>query len=121
MSISGIIGTSWPWVVFPVFVENDDAINISINDIIFTALYERKMNTSHGSEVMKLVFENKGIMLQSLAKREISIALAQHLPSIEVLNIDIIEEEKDTEPVTITVTYRHRGVINATSVSVSGL
>ena len=112
MAISRIIGTSWPWKTFPEFIENTDAMDAAVQDVIMTALRERKMNTSYGSDAQKIVFENKGILLRSLAQREISIALAEHLPSIEVLNIDVEEGERDTEPVTIIITFRHRGVIS---------
>jgi len=121
MSISGVVGVSWPWKVFPTFIEGSDVMDQAITDIIFTALGERKMNLSFGSEVMKLVFENKGILLQSLAKREISIALKQHLPVVKVLNIDVEESEKDTDPVTITVTYEYKGAISSTSISAPAL
>jgi phage baseplate assembly protein W len=121
MAISGVVGVNWPWNKFPVFIENADVIETAIHDIIFTALGERKMNSAFGSQTLALVFENKGEMLQSLAKREISIALAQHLPSIEVLNIDVEEPEKDTDPVTITVTYRYLGVVGTTSLAVPTL
>jgi len=114
-SISGVIGTSWPWDVFPVWVENDDVVNQAIHDVLFTALGERKMNLVFGSEVVKIVFENKGALLQSLATREISIAIAQHLSFINVQNIDVDEPEKDTDPVTITIAYKYQGVPSTTS------
>ena len=119
MTISGIAGVSWPWAKRPEFVYDDDVVYQAIDDILFTAMKNRKMNVNHGSEVNRLVFENKGVLLQSLGKREISIALAQHLPGVVVLNIDVEESEKDTGPVTIKITYRYQGLISTAVFSAS--
>jgi len=110
MTISGVIGISWPWNTFPVWVENDDVIGLAINDIVFTALGERKMNSNFGSEAMRLVFENRGELLEALARRELSLAIRQHLPSVSVLNIDVIEAATDTDPDRIVVDYEYLGV-----------
>jgi phage baseplate assembly protein W len=119
MAISGLVGVSWPWKSgVPRFEYDEDVINQAIDDIIFTTLGERKMNTNHGSEVIRLVFENQGLLLVALAKREITIALNVHLPVINVLNIDVIEAESDNDPVDIQVAYSYFGVRKDTSVSV---
>ena len=118
MTISGIIGTSWPWNIFPVWVENDDAIYDSIQRIIFTVLGERKMNSLFGSDTISVVFENRGEILAALARREISLALAQHLPVVSVLNIDVIEPEQDTDPVDVIVYYEYQGVREKAALSV---
>jgi len=118
MGISGVIGVNWPWNKFPEFIENTDVIDTALRDIIFTMLGERKMNPTFGSQTITIVFENRGLMLETLSKREISIALAQHLPSVKVLNIDVEEPEKDTEPVTITVTYEYLGFVSTVTVPV---
>lgn len=118
MSISGLAGTSWPWKEFPRQIEDLEVVAQAIEDIIFTGLKARKMNLTHGSQVMSLVFANKGVLLTTLASREVSIALAQHLPEVEVVNVDVDEGEKDTDPVTITVTYRYQGIYGSVDVDV---
>ena len=67
------------------------------------------MNLSFGSDVMSTVFENKGVLLDALVKRTISLAIAQNLPQVQVLNIDVSEGEDDTDPVTVTVDYVYLG------------
>ena len=58
--ISGLAGVTWPWKNgVPDFQYDEDVIYSAISDILFTAIGERKMNTSYGSEVIRLVFENK--------------------------------------------------------------
>jgi phage baseplate assembly protein W len=120
MDISGVVGTSWPWKKFPVWLENDDVIDTAIRDIIFTGLGERKMNNTFGSDTFALVFENKGPMLDALARREISLSIRQHLPVVNVLNIDVIEGEKDTDPVDIVVSYEYLGILSTVTVPVDG-
>ena len=115
---SGLFGISWPWKVFPVWQENDVLISQAINDVIMTYIGERKMNMNHGSEVIGLVFENKGIIMSSLAKREISVAIGQNIPYVRVLNIDVIEGEEDTDPVVVDVEWEYLGSTGLTSVEI---
>jgi phage baseplate assembly protein W len=119
MTISGLVGVTWPWTQgVPQFQYDDDVIYAAIVDIIFTALGERVMNTKHGSETIRLVFENKGPMMVALARREVGVALAQHLPLIKVLNVDVIEGEDDNDPVEVKVIYQYLGVRYDANVSV---
>jgi phage baseplate assembly protein W len=120
MTISGLVGVSWPWKNgVPQFEYDEDVINQAIVDILFTTLGERKMNTDHGSEVIRLVFENQGLLLVALARREITVALNANLSVINVLNVDVIEAESDNGSVDIQVTYEYLGVRKDTSVSIS--
>jgi len=107
---SGIIGTSWPWKIFPKWVDNNAVIGQAIQDIIFTTMGERKMSPDHGSQVMTSLFENKGGMMESLLYRTISLALAVNLPVVKVLNIDVSDGDEDTEPVTVIVDYMYMGM-----------
>lgn len=110
MTIQGLQGTSWPWKVYPKFEGDENTISAAILDVIRTSTGERKKNTAWGSQVMSLVFENKGLLLAALARREISIAIAQQLPMITVLNIDVQEGEQDTDPVDISVDWEYQGI-----------
>jgi len=116
MSISGIIGVGWPWKIYPEFTDSNDAIADSITDILTTALNERKMNNAFGSEVNKIVFENRGEVLSTLARREITVALGQHLPSVEILSIEITEPDRDIDPVTVNIIYRYVGIVGTVAV-----
>lgn len=106
---SGVRGVSWPWTSSPYWVEDDEVINLAIKNVIFTRKGERKMNLSFGSDAISTVFENKGVLLEALAKRTISLALAQHLPQVQVLNIDVAEGDRDNDPVTINTDYLYLG------------
>ena len=96
---NGLKGTTWPWKVVPDFAYDEDVIQTAITDIILTTVGERKMNTLHGSHVLRLVFENKGAILNAMASREITNALRFHLPAINVLNVDVVEGLQDNDPV----------------------
>ena len=109
--ISGYAGTTWPWKQgVPDWEYDEDVIYTAIKDVIFTMVGERKMNGAYGSGTVNTVFENKGPLLQVLASREITMSLQQHLPMIRVLNVDVQEGEKDTDPVDIFVDYLYQGV-----------
>ena len=119
MTEIGLAGVSWPWKVFPKFVYDNDVVTAAIVDIVFTALRERKMNTSHGSQIVKTVFENKGSLLRILAQRELSFVIKRHLPMVTVLNIDVSEGARDTDPVDIVVDYDFRGTRDVVIVPVT--
>jgi len=106
---SGVKGVSWPWTSSPTWIEDDEVIDRAIKTVIFTRKGERKMNLSFGSDAISTVFENKGVLLEALAKRTISLALAQHLPQVQVLNIDVTEGDQDNDPVTINTDYLYLG------------
>ena len=108
-SSRGVVGVVWPWKAVPMWVENRDVISQAIRDVILTASGERKMSVDYGSETMSVVFENRGVLLEGLARRTISMALAVHLPEVRVLNIDVSDAVKDTDPVTVTVDYLYIG------------
>lgn len=116
----GLVGTTWPWRVFPSWISDNDLVEQAIKDVIFTTVGERKMSTEYGSGAMSFVFENKGPLLEALARRTISLALAQHLPVVRVLNIDVDEGEADTDPVTITVDYEYLGTAGNVAVEIPG-
>jgi phage baseplate assembly protein W len=113
----GLIGTTWPWKVVPDFAYDEDVIQTAISDVILTTVGERKMNTLHGGHVIRLVFENKGALLNALASREITNALRFHLPVISVLNVDVVEGAKDNDPVDVIVDYSYQGIRQQASVS----
>lgn len=117
--VQGLSGTTWPWANgVPEFAYDEDVIQIAIGDILLTSLGERKMNTSHGSEVIRLVFENHGALMNAMAIREITASLRFHLPLVKVVNVDISEGARDNDPVDITVTYEYQGIRQSTSLSV---
>jgi len=111
-------GTSWPWNVRPEWVEGNLVVQSAIRDILMARNGERKMNSSFGSQTIAIVFENKGRVLDNLAKREISLALAEQLTVIKVENIDIVYSDNDNEPVDITVYYEYLGQKDDVTVSV---
>lgn len=114
----GLIGTTWPWKVVPDFEYDEDVIETAITDVILTAVGERKMNTRHGSHILRLVFENKGPILNAMASREITNAIRYNLPIVSVLNVDVVDGEQDNDPVDVLVDYEYKGIRQQASVSV---
>lgn len=104
-----LIGVSWPWNVVPEWVEDEGVIGPALRMILFTPNGERKMNANFGSQLLQIVFENKGRVLDALARREIMLAMADNLPFVTVRNIDIEYADGDTDPVTIIVQYEYQG------------
>ena len=118
MTQKGIAGTTWPWNRgVPDFVYDEDVINIAIKDILLTTVGERKMNTSYGSELVRILFENQGDLMRAMATREITTALHFHLPSIKVVNVDVQDATSDNDPVDILITYDYQGVRQQASLS----
>jgi phage baseplate assembly protein W len=107
---SGIHGTGWPWNVAPEWQSNDQLVNSQFRSVLFTTIKERKMNIEYGGQLIKMIFENKGPLLQALARREIMFGANKFLPQLTVLNIDIVEPEKDNEPVDVTIHWEYLGV-----------
>ena len=110
-----LIGINWPWTSVPMWAYDQEVIEQALHMVLFTAVGEMKMNDIFGSQLREIVFENKGRILQGLARREIVLAISQNLPFVEIQNVDIVEPEDDNDPVTIFVHYRYNeitGVIN---------
>jgi phage baseplate assembly protein W len=118
MTQKGIAGTTWPWNRgVPDFVYDEDVVDIAIRDILLTSVGERKMNTSYGSELVRILFENQGDLMHAMAIREITTALHFHLPSIKVVNVDVQDATSDNDPVDILITYDYQGVRQQASLS----
>lgn len=105
-----LTGISWPWKGTPAWTQDIDVIDDALRSISMTTSGERKMNNSFGGQLQGVVFENKGRVLNALARREITFALAKNMPLVKVKNIDITESDDDNDPVTITVYYEYLGV-----------
>lgn len=114
-----LVGVSWPWDKRPEWTEGDLVVQDAIRDILLTRNGERKMNNSFGSQLIAIIFENKGRVLDALATREITLALADQLPVIKVENIDIQYPDNDNEPIDIVIYYEYLGQKDDTTVSVS--
>ena len=82
-----LMGVTWPWKVRPEWADGEVVVDDAIRDILLTRNGERKMNTLFGSQLMGVVFESKGRVLDTLARREITLALSSQLPVITVENI----------------------------------
>ncbi len=110
-----LVGVNWPWTSVPMWVYDQEVIEQALHSLLFTSVGEMKMNDTYGSQLREIVFENKGRVLQGLARREIMLAVSQNLPFVQIQNIDIDEPEDDNDPVTIFVYYKYNeitGVVN---------
>jgi phage baseplate assembly protein W len=113
-------GTTWPWNIFPEFVEGDSVINNNLNVAMFTPVGSRKMNNSFGNQLQAVVFENKGPILEALARREIGLMVSNSLPLISIDEIKFFYDEDDNDsPVEIVVNYVFEGEKFSSSVTVN--
>lgn len=118
MGISGLAGTTWPWNIRPSFQTDDDVIYAALEDVFFTDVGERKMNTDHGSTIKGILFEGKGDIFKAMATREISLAIATRLPIIKLLRVDVKYAERDTDADDILIEYEFNGIKKTVSIPV---
>lgn len=118
-----ITGSKWPWRnTGPQNATEIDLVNAKIRLILFTFKGTHKMEPSFGSNLLGLVFQNRGYLLQAMADIEIRNALGQWLPDVRVLSVAITDERAGNQPeglVTIDVKYEWLGQQNTWSGSVN--
>lgn len=106
-----ITGIGWPWTsAGPKFVNDIEWVNGALESILFTMIRQRKMNPLFGAALLQVVFENQGIVFESLAKMVIERAIATYLPFIDILDIKIEYKNEEKEgKVVIIVEYKFNG------------
>ena len=57
--------------------------------------------------------------MQAMATREVTSALGYYLPHVRVLNVDVIEGEKDNDPVDVQIEYEYQGIRQQASVGLT--
>jgi phage baseplate assembly protein W len=108
-----IIGIQWPWsAAGPAAAWEIDLINEKINLILFTLKGAYKMNPTFGSNLIALLFNNRGMTLNVALDIEIRQSLGTWLPDVRILSTKVTDERAGSKLeglVTIDVNYEWLG------------
>ena len=90
-------------------IKNETAIARSVKNLVLTSQGERFFNSSFGTKVSKLLFENIDAMTASIIKDEISFTLNTYEPRIELIEL-IVDPNYDNNEFLVTVQYKIIGI-----------
>jgi len=90
-------------------IKNETAIARSVKNLVLTSQGERFFNSSFGTKVSKLLFENIDEMTASIIKDEISFTLNTYEPRIEVTDLTVSPNYDDNE-FAVTIQYKIIGI-----------
>lgn len=102
------IGTRGGWVMSSTSPVDITHIKESIQIILGTMLGERVCEPEFGSDLKRVVFENKDVTLVNLIRFKIEEALTRWEPRIEVTNINVLFGAGTEDQGTIYVTIDFR-------------
>lgn len=99
-------------------VANRDAINQSIRTILLTDSYERPFSSMRvAGNVKAQLFELAGTPMRTMLQKTISVALSNHEPRINVLNV-VVQEFPEKHAIGITVSYSIKTVGTQETISI---
>lgn len=114
---NSLFGVQWPWhPAGPDQAVDYDLIDSLLRDLIFTSPGEYMMLPTFGSRVREAVFENMGEPLRILVDLSVRNAVAQWMPVIQIVSVDV-EDTGETSAL-VTVNYRYQGIESSTSIPV---
>lgn len=87
---------------------NDEAIRISMKNLILTRFYERPFNSSLGSSVKNILFEPVTPMLGPTIKKSIEQVITNFEPRIDLESVDV-SVIADNNAVDVKIYYRILG------------
>jgi phage baseplate assembly protein W len=90
-------------------LKNETAIARSVKNLVLTSQGERFFNSSFGTKVSKLLFENIDEMTASIIKDEISFTLNTYEPRIEVTDLTV-KPNYDENEFAVTIQYKIIGI-----------
>jgi phage baseplate assembly protein W len=90
-------------------IKNETAIARSVKNLVLTSQGERFFNSSFGTKVSKLLFENIDEMTASIIKDEISFTLNTYEPRIEVTDLTVSPNYDENE-FAVTIQYKIIGI-----------
>ena len=90
-------------------IKNETAIARSVKNLVLSSQGEKFFNSSFGTRVSKLLFENIDEMTASIIKDEISYVLNTYEPRIEIMNITVKPNYDENEFAT-TIQYKIVGI-----------
>ena len=90
-------------------IKNETAIARSVKNLVLSSQGEKFFNSSFGTRVSKLLFENIDEMTASIIKDEITFVLNTYEPRIEVMNVTVKPNYDENEFAT-TIQYKIVGI-----------
>jgi phage baseplate assembly protein W len=90
-------------------LKNETAIARSVKNLVLTSQGEKFFDSSFGTKVSKLLFENIDEMTASIIKDEISFTLNTYEPRIEVTDLSV-KPNYDENEFAVTIQYKIIGI-----------
>ena len=90
-------------------LKNETAIARSVKNLVLTSQGEKFFDSSFGTKVSKLLFENIDDMTASIIKDEISFTLNTYEPRIEVTDLSV-KPNYDENEFAVTIQYKIIGI-----------
>ena len=90
-------------------IKNETAIARSVKNLVLSSQGEKFFNSSFGTRVSKLLFENIDEMTASIIKDEITYVLNTYEPRIEVMDVTVKPNYDENEFAT-TIQYKIVGI-----------
>ena len=90
-------------------IKNETAIARSVKNLVLSSQGEKFFNSSFGTKVSKLLFENIDEMTASILKDEITYVLSRYEPRIEVMDVSVKPNYDENEFAT-TIQYKIVGI-----------
>ncbi len=90
-------------------IKNETAIARSVKNLVLTSQGEKFFDSSFGTKVSKLLFENIDEMTASIIKDEISYTLNTYEPRIEVTDLTV-KPNYDENEFAVTIQYKIIGI-----------
>ena len=90
-------------------IKNETAIARSVKNLVLSSQGEKFFNSSFGTRVSKLLFENIDEMTASVIKDEITSTLSTYEPRIEVIDVTV-KPNYDENEFAATIQYKIVGI-----------
>jgi len=90
-------------------VKNENAIKMSIQNLIVTMKGERFFNSSFGTSVSALLFENMDFGIAGQLQNEISLAIAKYEPRVNLTNVTVLPNY-DNNGYDVEVEFEIKGI-----------
>jgi hypothetical protein len=114
-----LAGISFPFRTegagLPKDAKGTEVVKSALTLLLRTPRGSRVMRPTLGTDLHKLIFEDVGPFLNALVQRDILLAVADWLPEVEVLAIDVVEKDRGIE---VNIQYRILGVVDEVTVDI---
>jgi phage baseplate assembly protein W len=115
MARTVIKGISWPFRKegkgVPAQAVGIDVYRSALIALIKTPVRSRVMRPTLGTRILNYICEVNGPFLVDVIKREIAMSIADNLPQINIINIDVLNNDKVVE---INIIYSVSGIVDQT-------